>query len=160
MGSTPQRTLPVTDLLEGRGFETLSTFGGVAFIATLFGRILSHINRPDPNDNVHDLNGKYWQRHKSLDNILLHFALAMPNCLHLVVGLPDPNSVLCNMVIHTSLICLHQAAIFKAEKSNIPEQIITESKWRCSVAADQILNVTKMISHVDLSTVCPLVVFL
>lgn len=150
----------MTDLLEGRGISTLSTFGSMALIATLFGQILSQTSRPDPNDDVNDLNSRYWQRHKSLDNILLDVALAMPNCLHLPVGLPDPNSVLCNMVIYTSVICLHQAAIFRAEKSNIPEQVVNKSKLRCTAAADQILNIMRTISHVDLSTVCHSVIFL
>ncbi|BCS27953.1 Zn(II)2Cys6 transcription factor [Aspergillus puulaauensis] len=155
--SIPQRTLPVTDLLEGRGISTLSTFGSMAFIATLFGQILSQTSRPDPNDDVNDLNSGYWQRHKSLDNILLDVALAMPNCLHLPVGLPDPNSVLCNMVLNTSVICLHQAAICRAEKSKILEQVVNKSKMRCTAAADQVLNIMRTISHVDLSTMNPVV---
>lgn len=57
------------------------------------------------------------------------------------------------MAIHTSTICLHQAAIYKAEKNKMPDQIITESKRRCIVAADQISNIMKMISHMDLTTV-------
>ncbi|KAE8418148.1 hypothetical protein BDV36DRAFT_163992 [Aspergillus pseudocaelatus] len=124
-------------------------------MAYMFGRNLSHLHRPDPQDNDHDLNGLYWQRHRSHDNVLLHFALAMPNHLRLPAGMSDPNVIFCNMAIHTSTICLHQAAIFKAEKNRMPEQIITESKRRCIVAADQISNIMKMISHMDLTALNP-----
>ena len=65
----------------------------------------------------------------------------------------DPNVIFCNMCIHTSTICLHQAAIFKAEKNKMPDQIITESKRRCIVAADQISSIMKLISHIDLTRV-------
>lgn len=122
-------------------------------MACLFGRNVVHLHRPDPHDNDHDLNGLYWQRHRSHDNILLHFTLSMPNHLRLPAGVRDPNVIFCNMAIHTSTICLHQAAIYKAEKNKMPDQIITESKRRCIVAADQISNIMKMISHMDLTTV-------
>lgn len=128
-------------------------------MGVLFGRNLSHLHRPEPHENDSDLNGGYWQRHRSYDNTLLHFALAMPSHLRLPAGILDPNVVFCNMAIHTSTICLHQTAIFKAEKNQMPAQIITESKRRCIVAADQISNIMKMISHQDLTTVsiniCP-----
>ncbi|KAB8201632.1 fungal transcription factor regulatory middle homology region [Aspergillus parasiticus SU-1] len=153
--SKPQRTLRVEDILAGDGLSTLSSFGSVSFMAYMFGRNLSHLHRPDPQDNDHDLNGLYWQRHRSHDNVLLHFALAMPNHLRLPAGMSDPNVIFCNMAIHTSTICLHQAAIFKAEKNRMPEQIITESKRRCIVAADQISNIMKMISHMDLTALNP-----
>ncbi|KAE8352810.1 fungal-specific transcription factor domain-containing protein [Aspergillus coremiiformis] len=151
----PQRTLRVEDILAGEGLPTLSPLGSVSFMAYMFGRNLSHLHRPDPQDNDHDLNGLYWQRHRSHDNVLLHFALTMPNHLRLPAGMSDPNVIFCNMAIHTSTICLHQAAIFKAEKNRLPEQIITESKRRCIVAADQISNIMKMISHMDLTSMNP-----
>ncbi|KAF7592765.1 hypothetical protein BBP40_012523 [Aspergillus hancockii] len=153
--SKPQRTLRVEDILAGDGLSTLSPFGSVSFMAYMFGRNLTHLHRPDPQDNDHDLNGLYWQRHRSHDNVLLHFALTMPNHLRLPAGMSDPNVIFCNMAIHTSTICLHQAAIFKAEKNKMPQQIITESKRRCIVAADQILNIMKMISHMELTSMNP-----
>lgn len=151
--SQPQRTPRFTDIISGEGMPMLSAFGSVVMMAILFGRNLSHLHRPEPQENDHDLNGGYWQRHRSVDNILLHFALTMPSHIRLPAGILDPNVIFCNMAIHTSTICLHQAAIFKAEKNQMPEQIIIESKRRCIVAADQISNIMKMISHVDLTTV-------
>jgi DNA-binding transcriptional regulator LsrR (DeoR family) len=65
----------------------------------------------------------------------------------------DVNVIFANMNIHTSTICLHQAAIFKAEKNKMSNQIVTESKRRCLVAANQISSIMKMVSHVDLTIV-------
>ncbi|THC98944.1 hypothetical protein EYZ11_001581 [Aspergillus tanneri] len=155
----PQQTARVTDIASGDDISTLSAFGSVVFMAYLFGRNLTHLHRPDPQDNEQDLNGLFWQRHRSHDNILLHFALTMPNHLRLPAGVRDPNVIFCNMAIHTSTICLHQAAIFKAEKNKISEQITTESKRRCIVAADQITNIMKMISHIDLTIMNPFMAF-
>ena len=123
-------------------------------MSTIFGRNLTHLHRPSEQDNDHDLNGAFWKRHRSLDNILLNTSLSLPPPLRLPAGLNDANTIFLNMNIHTATICLHQAAIFKADKNRLPAQISAESKRRCIVAADQITNIMKMISHLDLSTVC------
>lgn len=122
-------------------------------MSTIFGRNLTHLHRPSEQDNDHDLNGAFWKRHRSLDNILLNTALSLPPPLRLPAGINDPNTVFLNMNIHTATICLHQAAIFKADKNRLPAQISAESKRRCIVAADQITNIMKMISHMDMSVV-------
>lgn len=90
-----------------------------------------------------------------MENILLNLSLSLPNHLRLPENLDDPGVVFANMCIHTSTICLHQAAILKAEKHKMPNQIAAESKRRCLVAADQITNIMKMISHFDLTGVSP-----
>lgn len=150
--SKPQRTLPLSEVLSNEGASTLSPFAGVVLMACLFGRNLTHLHRPDTHDNDHDLNGEFWKRHRALDNILLNTSLSLPTHLRLPAGLEDSNIVFTNMNIHTSTICLHQAAIFKADKNRMPAQISAESKRRCIIAADQITNIMKMISHIDLST--------
>lgn len=152
--SEPQRTLRLSNIVAGEGMSTLTPLACVVVLANSFGRNLVHIHRPQPQDNDHDLNGEFWKRHRSHDNILLHIALSLPDHLRLPVGLDDVNVIFANMSIHTSTICLHQAAIFKAEKNRMPSQIITESKRRCLVAANQISSIMKMISHMDLSLVC------
>ncbi|KAJ5478078.1 hypothetical protein N7530_003587 [Penicillium desertorum] len=157
--SKPQRTLPLNDILTGDGVSTLAPFACVVVLASLFGRNLIHIHRPQPQDNDHDLNGEFWKRHRSHDNILLHISLSLPDHLRLPSGMSDVNVIFANMSIHTSTICLHQAAIFKAEKNKMPNQITTESKRRCLVAANQISSTMKMISHVDLTSLNPFMSF-
>ncbi|OQD87677.1 hypothetical protein PENANT_c005G10767 [Penicillium antarcticum] len=157
--SKPQRTLRLSDIIAGEGVATLSPFACVVVLTSLFGRNLVHIHRPRPNDNDHDLNGEFWKRHRSHDNILLHIALSLPDHLRLPSGMSDVNVIFANMSIHTSTICLHQAAIFKTEKNKMPNQITIESKRRCLVAANQISSIMKMISHVDLTSLNPFISF-
>ncbi|KIX95392.1 uncharacterized protein Z520_08909 [Fonsecaea multimorphosa CBS 102226] len=155
----PEPTLQLSDILNGDGASSLSSFGGVILLSTIFGRNLTHLHRPSDQDNDHDLNGAFWKRHRSLDNILLNTSLSLPPPLRLPAGLNDPNTVFLNMNIHTATICLHQAAIFKADKNRLPAQISAESKRRCIVAADQITNIMKMISHMDMSMMNPFLAF-
>ena len=151
--SQPEQATPLAEAMKGDGASKLSSFGGVILLACLFGRNLIHLHRPNSDDRDHDLHGDFWKRHRELDNTLLQISLSLPSHLRLPHGLHDPNIIFCNLNIHTSTICLHQAAIFKADKNEMSRQISAESKRRCIVAADQITNIMKMASHLDLSLV-------
>ena len=151
--SRPETTQPLGDAMSPSGAMKLSSFGGVVLTACLFGKNLLHLHRPDHKKRNDDLNGEFWIRHRHIDNILLNTSLCLPQNLKLPTGLQDPNVVFTNMCIHTSTICLHQAAIFTAEKYSLPGAISGESKTRCTAAANEIASAMRMTSHTDLSAV-------
>lgn len=153
--SRPEQMQTLAECLTPSGAANLSTMGGIVLLACLFGRNLLHLHRPDVDDRDHDLNGEFWKRHRNLDNILLNTSLCLPSHLKLSAGLSNPNVIFTNMCIHTSAICLHQAAIFKADKNRLPPSVSAESKVRCINAANEIASTMRMISHIDLSTVSP-----
>ncbi|KAI1421615.1 fungal-specific transcription factor domain-containing protein [Xylaria sp. FL1777] len=157
--SRPEQTQTLADAMSPAGAAKLSAFGGIVLMATLFGRNLTHLHRPDVDDRDHDMNGEFWKRHRLLDNILLNTSLCLPNQLKLPAGLNNPNIVFTNMNIHTSTICLHQAAIFKADKNVLPPTVSAESKVRCITAANEIASIMRMTSHMDLSAMNPFVSF-
>ncbi|ORY62304.1 fungal-specific transcription factor domain-containing protein [Pseudomassariella vexata] len=157
--SRPEMSQPLQDAMTPTGAAKLSSFGGIALMACLFGRNLIHLHRPDAEDRDHDLNGEFWKRHRNMDNILLNTSLCLPSHLKLPCGLGNPNIVFTNMNIHTSTICLHQAAIFKADKNRLPGSVSAESKVRCITAANEIASIMKMVSHMDLSAMNPFISF-
>ncbi|WAO83376.1 Zn(2)-C6 fungal-type domain-containing protein [Fusarium falciforme] len=157
--SRPEQTQSLSECTSPMGAGKLSPYGGIVLMACLFGRNLVHLHRPDADDLDHDLNGPFWKRHRQMDNILLNTSLCLPPQLKLPAGLSNPNIVFTNMSIHTSTICLHQAAIFKAEKNKLPASVSAESKVRCITAANEIASIMRMISHMDLSTVNPFISF-
>ncbi|KAH8788638.1 fungal-specific transcription factor domain-containing protein [Diaporthe sp. PMI_573] len=157
--SRPEQTQTLADSMTPAGAGSISTMGGVVLMACLFGRNLLHLHRPDVDDRDHDLNGEFWKRHRNLDNILLNTSLCLPAHLKLPTGLTNPNVIFTNMCIHTSTICLHQAAIFKADKNRLPASVSAESKVRCITAANEIASTMRTISHIDLSTVNPFTSF-
>jgi len=146
-------SITLTEALDPSGAPKLSPFAGVILLACLFGRNLTHLHRPGPDDKEDDLNGDFWKRHRHIDNILLNTVLALPDALRLPSGLNNANTIFMNMNIHTSTICLHQAAIFKADKNRMPARISAESKVRCITAAAEIASIMRQISHLDLSSV-------
>jgi Fungal specific transcription factor domain len=152
--SKPEPTQSLEESLSPSGASKLSAFGSIVLMACLFGRNLVHLHRPDPDDRDHDLlNGEFWKRHRNLDNILLNTSLSLPSHLKLPTGVSNPNIVYTNMNIHTSTICLHQAAIYKADKNRLPASVSKESKLRCINAANEIASIMRMVSHMDLSSV-------
>lgn len=154
--SRPEQTQTLAESTNPSGAAKLSSFGGIVLLACLFGRNLVHLHRPDDDDLDHDLNGPFWKRHRQMDAILLNTSLCLPAHLKLPAGLSKPNVVFTNMSIHTSTICLHQAAIFKAEKNKLGGAVSSESKVRCITAANEIASIMRTISHMDLSAVrCP-----
>ncbi|CAK7216412.1 hypothetical protein SEUCBS140593_002860 [Sporothrix eucalyptigena] len=157
--SRPEASIPLHDAMCPAGIGQLTPFAGIILMACLFGRNLTHLHRPDSDDKDNDLNGEFWKRHRNLDNILLNTLLGLPAQLKLPAGLRNPNVVFTNMCIHTSTICLHQAAIFKAENNSLDESVSPESKIRCISAANEIASIMRMASHVDLSTMNPFISF-
>jgi hypothetical protein len=137
----------------------VSAISAVVLIACLLGRNLTHLHRPTPHDNEEDLNGAFWQRHRQYDSMLSGISLALPDHLRIPAGLPDPNVIFMNMLLHTSVICLHQAAIFKADRNHLSQNIINESRSRCLASAAEITRQMKVMSHIDLSTVSYLIPF-
>lgn len=149
----PQNAITLPEALGSDGPSQLSSFAGVVLLSALFGRNLTHLHRPSPDDNEGDLNGEFWKRHRYLDNVLLNTSLSLPDSLRLPFRLNDPNVVFMNMNIHTSTICLHQAAIFKAERHRLPSKVSQESKLRCITAASEIASIMRQVSHIDCSIV-------
>ncbi|TLD34526.1 hypothetical protein E2P81_ATG04691 [Venturia nashicola] len=155
----PEQTVPLEQALKPAGAQKLSPLSGVVVMSCMFGRNLLHLHRPSPDDNDDNLNGEFWRRHRRIESILSHTALSLPDHLRLPAGLPDPNVVFMNMSIHTSAICLHQAAIFKADKHKLPPNVGSESRVRCVTAASEIARIMRMLSTLDLSIMNPFLAF-
>ncbi|KAL8684091.1 MAG: hypothetical protein Q9224_006624 [Gallowayella concinna] len=147
--SIEEVTYPLSAGITPESASNLSPLAGTVFMAHVFGRNLTHLHRPSENDNDHDLQGEFWKRHRSLDNTLLQTSLSLPPHLRLPAGVRDVNIVFINMSIHTSTICLHQAAIFKAEQKKLPQSLMEQSSTRCLLAATEIANIMRLISHLD-----------
>ncbi|KAL1607786.1 hypothetical protein SLS60_002722 [Paraconiothyrium brasiliense] len=157
--SKPMATGSLEQALGTNGIGSLQSFGGIVLTSALFGRNLLHLHRPGPDDNDDDLNGGFWTRHRSIEGMLLQTSLGLPDHLRLPSGSADPNTVFMHMCIHTSTICLHQAAIFKADKYRLPMNVSNESKIRCVTAAAEIASIMRMISHLDLAAMNPFISF-
>lgn len=147
-----EETPTISEAYRGK-IDALSGFAAATLLIRLLGCNLLHIHRSGPGDREDDLAGPFWQRHRDIDGQISAINLSLATHLRIPFGLPDPNVIFLNMCVHATVICLHQAAIFKADKYKMPAHISQESKLRCLTAAGEIASITRAISHLDLSTV-------
>lgn len=123
-------------------------FAGVIVICRIFKNIMHHVHRSKPSDRPDDfLNGPFWTRHRSLDNELSSAFMFLPEKLRLPQNIRDPTAMHTNLNLHASVICLHHAAIEKAEKFGHSDAVKNSSLCRLKTAAEEIVNIVKMTSH-------------
>ena len=151
--STAQKAPTLEEAMRPQQAAQLSSSGGMVLVTHFFGLNLTHLHRPEPNQQEHDLNGSFWKRHRTMDNDLLKTALQLPSYLRLPSGIRNANTVFLNFALHTSTICLHQAAIFKAEKNKLSNTVVEQSRTRCILAAAEIASVMRLTSHLDVAGV-------
>lgn len=146
-----EQTMSLAEALTPQdGTSRISPFGGVLVAATLFGHNFYHLHPTGSDENPDDLqNGEFWKRHRKMDNVLSNTFMFLPDQLRLPAGLRDINVVFLHLNIHTSAICLHQAAVSTAKKYKFDSNFIRQSEVRCLMAADEITNVMKLSCHMD-----------
>lgn len=147
--------ISLTEAISPSSAASLSPFAGCVVVASLTGRVFQHLHSPTPATNEGDENLEFWRTHRTIDSTLLNISLYLPAHLRLPAGSSSSNTIFLNMNLQSTIICLHQAAIFKAEKqaSAAGDAIVSESKARCFAAAMQIASIMKRIAHIDLSMV-------
>jgi hypothetical protein len=149
-----EETITLKEAFTPEGASRITPFGGVVLSACLFGHNFQHLHKTGENERPEDLaNGEFWKRHRQMDNVLSNTFMFLPDNLRLPGGLRDMNVVFLHMNIHASTICLHQAAVLTAEKNNISKNFIRQSRARSLMAAEEITNIMKLVSHLDASNV-------
>ncbi|KAI8959758.1 hypothetical protein F5Y11DRAFT_289236 [Daldinia sp. FL1419] len=137
--------------------QTYSAFAGAILVCHIFNQILKHIHRPKPTDSPDNYEyGEYWQRHRELDNTLSSAFMYLPGPFRLPENYRDPIAVHTNLNLHASIICLHHAAIETIETYKLPESAKKICNDRLSTAAQEIVNIIKLTSHVNTGPKSPL----
>ncbi|KFZ14893.1 hypothetical protein V501_03000 [Pseudogymnoascus sp. VKM F-4519 (FW-2642)] len=123
---------------ENRGY---SSFAGRVLVAHMFHRAIEHTSQSYPNDNPQDIkNGPYWRRQRGIDNDLATMLMFLPGNIRLPRSIRCQNAVFVNVYIHTTIICIHRAAVSK-------------------ITAEEILNIFRMVNDLDATFKNPLMAF-
>ncbi|TVY75878.1 Citrinin biosynthesis transcriptional activator ctnR [Lachnellula suecica] len=145
-------TVSLDQALAGEGASKWSPYAGVILSAALFGHNFQHLHGKDSDERPDDIsNGQFWKRHRKMDNVLSNTFLFLPDHLRLPYGLREMNVVFIHMNIHSSTICLHQAAVRTAKRYHTGSNIIRQSSTRSLMAAEEISNIMRLVSHTDAS---------
>jgi hypothetical protein len=147
----PATTCTLEDAFKGASY---SSFAGAILVCHLFNMILKHVHRPKPDDNPQNYEyGEYWKRHREIDNAISSAFMFLPEHFRLPENYGDPTAVHTNLNYHAALICLHLAALEKIEKYQIPIFAKKASETRLFTAAQEIVNIIKMTSHMKTNPV-------
>ncbi|KAK0622873.1 hypothetical protein B0T14DRAFT_514669 [Immersiella caudata] len=152
---TPEKTATLKAVLGGFQY---STFAATVVTCHIFTQLLKHVHRPRPDDSPEDYaGGKYWKRHRELDNTLSSSFMFLPERFRLPKYCRDPVAIYQNLNLHASVICLHNSACDKVDKHKLPDHIKQASRMRCLTSAYEIVNIMKMTSNVTTRYKTPLV---
>ncbi|TQS33064.1 hypothetical protein Golomagni_06608 [Golovinomyces magnicellulatus] len=125
-----------------------SSFAGTIVVCEGFKGILNHIHREHSEDHPEDLqSGKFWKRHRELDNNLSSTFMFLPEAFRLPQNVRDPAAIYANLNLHASVICLHHASLEMAEKHNLSDSVRKASITRLKTSAEEIVNIVKLTSH-------------
>ncbi|KAI8634600.1 hypothetical protein F5Y19DRAFT_409241 [Xylariaceae sp. FL1651] len=150
----PIETCTIHDALKG---HTYSSFAGNVIICHLFNQILKHAHRSKPDDNPENYEyGEYWKRHRDIDNTLSSAFMFLPESFRLPENYRDSTAIHLNLNLHASVICLHHAAIERIEAYNLSQTSKKASQDRLSAAAQEIVNIVKLTSHMNAGPRTPL----
>ncbi|KAI0105459.1 hypothetical protein GGR51DRAFT_571796 [Nemania sp. FL0031] len=148
-------TCTINDIF--RADRSYSSFAGSVVVCYLFNIILKHAHRPKENDNPENYEyGEYWKRHRDIDNTLSSAFMFLPEPLRLPDNYREPTAVNTNLNLHASIICLHHAALERIETHHLPESAKRISEDRLSAAAQEIVNIMKLTSHLSFGPRTPL----
>ncbi|WQF85222.1 hypothetical protein CDEST_10236 [Colletotrichum destructivum] len=145
-----EKTSLFTSVLQQDG-KVFSPFAGRVRAASLFHQSYQHSTKAplhnnsssDPEINTH------WRQYREIDNNLVLFLQGLPDGLRLPRQARCRNAVFVNIIIHMSFICLHRAAISRMKLTGLPKSMIRRSTARLVCAAEEILNIFRMMSDMN-----------
>lgn len=109
---------------------------------------MKHVHHQKQDDNPENFEyGKYWVKHRELDNLISSAFMYLPENFRLPQHLKDPVAVSTNLNLHASTVCLHNRAYEMAVEHNLPEHVKMMSKTRLETTAQEIVNIVKLTSH-------------
>lgn len=137
--------------LSGTGL--ISPFAGVVLMISLYCRCLKHFQASYEQDQTGDLSYGFWLYHYQIDKTVADYSTNLLGHLTSQARLDDPLALCLNMNLCAVNICLHQAAIEKAQKGKLPLSLIAESENRCTAAAMEIVGDVRLSQRMDVSKV-------
>ncbi|KAF4951809.1 hypothetical protein FGADI_7179 [Fusarium gaditjirri] len=132
-------------------------FAGTILTCEIFKIILRHVHRSKSDARNEDLmHGPFWSRHRDLDNTLSSLFMFLPEKFRLPENVRDLSALHLNLNLHAAIICLHHAAVEKADKYKLPDHVKQSSVTRLRAAAEEIVNIMRLTANGTLFFKSPL----
>lgn len=133
--------------LEG---QNISDFAARVLAASYFHQAFQHsIRRPSDDDAVNMQTSLHWKTHRQIDNDLAMLLHCLPEGVKLPKNIRCPHAIFVNILIHNAVICLHRAAVATMQRVGASESMLRQSNIRLIAAAEEILNMLRMVPDVN-----------
>lgn len=149
------RSLTLKDALTLPATWVLSPYQGMVVVANICVCCLTHVKQLASERLLDGFSYDFWTEHHHLDDTIQY---ASTNSLaHLVAAnfVNEPNVLSLNIILQATIICLHQAVIAKAGRSNTSPRQIPRSEDRCMKAATELSTMMRLVTQANIVKVSP-----
>ena len=128
----------------------LSPFTGVVVMTALCGRCVTHLASLRQDRRSGQMVYDFWSSHCGLDQLLSATYTHLCNSLAMTSPMAEQSVAFVNLVLHTSYIYLHEAAVTRGQEIGLAPAVIAESEMRCKTAAMEIANIVRLMSPLNI----------
>ncbi|KAL8937352.1 MAG: hypothetical protein Q9216_004469 [Gyalolechia sp. 2 TL-2023] len=147
----PGHQMALGDVFRSSMAGHLCPLQGAALVASLCIRCVSHVSQINKEYSFESPTYDFWTHHYRLNELIDHVSYTALAHLKPNEHLTDPNILSLNMILQATIICLHQAVIFrvsKLEKHRAYSSIISKSEQRCIEATLDFVDTVRYISRI------------
>ncbi|KAL9028247.1 MAG: hypothetical protein Q9196_003359 [Gyalolechia fulgens] len=152
----PDEVNPGKGITLGEALKTsvaglLCPLQGTALVSSLSIRSVTHVNQVHKEHSFDAPGYDFWTHHHHLNELLNHASNSTLAHLKPIEGKTEPNVVFINVILQSSIICLHQAVIYRisrVEKRTAPA-VRLESEQRCFEAVQELISAVRYIGQVS-----------
>lgn len=101
----------------------------------------------------------YWRRHREIDNDLATILIFLPDNLRVGRLVHCQTAIFVNVIIHTSVICLHRGALAVLDRFNSPDHLKQQSKFRLLPAAEEVFRILRTSTKIHTTLQNPMMAF-
>lgn len=123
-------------------------------MVSMYYRCRRHIEASEKEDLNCDSNYNFWQHHYQLDKDLKSYGSNLLGHIKPQTRHDDPFAFVIHMNLCAIRIDLHEHAILKAQRQELPDALVTESENQCKNVVVEIVEYTQFIKHISLDKVC------
>ena len=146
--------MPLSSAMDTDTVTNISSYAGIVLMASLFGRLVTHLHQPNPDNRPQNLaNGEFWKRHRKMDSIFSNILMLLPDHLRISSRVKDCNVYFLNLSMHALTISLHQAAVAKAEMYGLDPSVVRQSQGRSDAAAEEIVRIMRLAALANIQKV-------
>ena len=144
------RPLTLNDALTLPATWVLSPYQGMIVVANICICCLSHVKELHRDSLLENSSYDFWTEHHHLDETIHNASTYSLAHLAAAEFMAEPNVLSLNIILQATIICLHQAVIAKAGKTNTSSRQIPKSEDQCFKSATELSALMRLVSRANL----------